>query len=143
MIPVIIGAAVSYWLLEVLSEVIDKSITEFEVESIITDYAKFFNSSEETVAKIHTTKTINKLIGYTKKFKIGKSGNPESRNTQHTQFNKMYIIVESRNESFIDKLEGIYNEKYILNNKNKNCKIGSAGKMTDKSGRYFLYFIAT
>ena len=142
MIPVIIGAAVSYLLLDVLSNFTDKSISEFKEESIITDYAKFFNSSDETIAKIHTTKTINKLIGSTKKFKIGKSGNPKSRNTQHTQFNKLYIIVESRNKSFINNLEAIYNEKYISNKKNKNCKIGSAGVMTDKNGRYFLYFIA-
>lgn len=55
----------------------------------------------------------------------------------------MYLLVESDDKGFIDKLEGIYNEKYISNSKNKNCKIGSAGEMTDKTGRYFLYFVTT
>lgn len=143
MIPYLIGAGLAYLLLEVLSDEMDKSVSEFNDGDIITDYAKFFESSEETKAKIHATKTINKLIKESAKFKIGKSGNPKGRNNQHIQFKKMYIIIESKNEKFINELEAVYNERYISNKKNKNCKIGSAGKMTKKTGRYFLYFIAT
>jgi hypothetical protein len=141
MIPYFITAAITYLFIEALSEATDKSTTEFNKDDIITDCVKFFKSTEETKAKSHATKTINKLIKNTKGFKIGKSGTPKDRNIQHTQFEKMYIIVESKNKKFINKLEGIYNGKYISNKKNKNCKIGSAGEMTDKTGRYFLYFI--
>ncbi len=141
MIPYLIGAGIIYILKEVLSEVTDKSISEFDEDAIITDYAKFFKSNQETVAKIHITKTLNKLTKRKGKFKIGKSGTPNDRNSQHKSFKKMYIIAESKNKKFIDNLEAIYNEKFISNKKNVNCKIGSAGEMTDKTGRYFLYVI--
>ena len=141
MIPYLIGAGISYLFIKILSEVTDKSISEFDKDDIITDFAKFYKPSEETIAKTHITKTLNKLTKKNGKFKIGKSGTPNDRNIQHKEFKKMYIIAESKNKKFINKFEAIYNEKFIANKKNVNCKIGSAGEMTDKTGRYFLYVI--
>jgi len=141
MIPYLIGATITYLFIEILSEITDKSISEFDKDNIVTDYAKLFKPSQETIAKIHITKTINKLTKRKVKFKIGKTGMPDNRKKQHKEFSKMYIIAESKNDIFINKLEAIYNEKFIDNKKNVNYKIGSAGKMTDKTGRYFLYLI--
>jgi len=141
MIQYILGVGALYVLKEILSELSDKSITEFKNDDIVTDYAKYFTSKQETIAKIHITKTLNKIIKGKGKFKIGKSGVPHSRNKQHKAFNKMYILAESKNKKFIDKLEALYNEKYISNKKNANYKIGTAGVMSDKTGKYFLYVV--
>lgn len=143
MIPfIIIGGVITAILLDALSKETEKTISEFSDKDVITDYAKLFTPKDETKAKIHTTRTINKLIKNIKLFKIGKSGDPKTRHKSYTKLQKMYIIVESENKDFISKLESIYNEKFISNKKNKNCNVGSAGDMTDKIGRYFLYFIA-
>jgi hypothetical protein len=142
MLPFIIVGGLIGVLISALSRETQKEITEFSQKDILTDKAKFFKSSEETKAKIHITKTMNKLIENAKNFKVGKTGSPSDRNKQHTEFKKMYVIVESDKKDFIEDLECIYNEKYITNKKNKNLKIGSAGTMTDKKGRYFLYFVA-
>ena len=141
MIQYIISAGILYIFKEILSDLNNKPLTEFNNESIITDYAKFFKSNQEIIAKIHITKTLNKIIKQNKKFKIGKSGSPKNRNSQHKEFSKMFILAESENKEFINKLEAIYNEKYIRNKKNTNYKIGSAGEMTDKTGSYFLYVV--
>lgn len=117
-------------------------LSEFDDENINTGYHKFFSPTDETKAKTHATTSMNKLIEKVKGFKIGKTGSPDDRNKQHTDFKKMYVIVESKSEEFIEKLESIYNEKFISNKRNGNFKTGSAGKMTGKNGRYFLYFIA-
>lgn len=142
MIPIIIGGALTWVLYEVISSITNKEPSSFSKENIKTEYLKIFGKDQEKIAKIHATKSINKLIKIVKEFKIGKSGAPEDRNKAHILFEVMYLIVESEDKSFIDKLEGIYNEKYITINENMNIKVGSAGEMTDKKGRYFLYFIA-
>jgi len=146
MLPIILGVSVSVgagaflWLIDVLMT--NKSPSEFRQEDIIDDSAKFFKKSEETKAKRHATRIINKLIKKIDNHKLGKSDSPKDRNAQHIEFGKMYILVESDNECFIKKLEEIYNERYIFNSKNKNYKIGSAGEMIGETGRYFLYFVA-
>jgi hypothetical protein len=138
--PILIGG-LAYLLIKALANETNKKVSEFKESDIITDYSKFFKSTEKTKAKIHSTRILNKLIETSKKFKIGKSGDPKGRKIKHFDFEKMYVLVESENEKFINELEAHYNEKYISNKKNKNLKIGSAGKMTEKTGRYFLYFI--
>lgn len=142
MLPLIIAGGLIAMLISALSKETQKDISEFDQKDILVEKAKFFKSSEETKAKIHITRTMNKLIDNAKSFKVGKTGSPSDRSKQHTAFKKMYIIVESNEKKFIEKLEGFYNEKYISNKRNKNLKIGSAGKMTDKAERYFLYLVA-
>jgi len=144
MLPVIVGVSVSVgtalWLMEVLMA--SKLPSEFRQENIIDDSAKFFSKSEETKAKRHATRVINKLIKKIDNFKFGRSISTKNRNAQPVEFEKMYILVESDNEEFIKKLEGIYHERYISNSKQENYKIGSIRKMIGKTRRYFLYFVA-
>ncbi len=73
---------------------------------------------------------------------MGKTGSPSDRIKQHIGFEKIYLIIKSDDQDFIEKLESIYNEKFFSHTKNRNWKIGSAGKMTDKTGYYFLYLVA-
>lgn len=142
MIQIIIATGITLLLLEALSGFTKKDVKDLNDDDLILDYARFFKANDETLAKMLITRTINRLIKNSKSFKIGKSGNPKGRKVQYTKFNKMYIIVESKEEHFIEKLERIYNEKYISSKKNTNCKIGSAGKMTGKTGKYYLYFVS-
>ena len=142
MLPFVIAGGIVVILIAALASETEKKPSEFNNEDIIEEFGKFFEPTEETKAKIHATKLINKLIKGMVEFKLGKSGSPKDRIKQHTKFEKIYIIIESDDKKFIEKLEGVYNKKYISNAKNKNCKIGSAGEMTEKTGRYFLYFVA-
>jgi hypothetical protein len=141
MIPLILIGATA-WLIKELAKETQKPVSQFDETDIITDYVKYFKSSEITEAKRHSTRVLNTLVLDVKKFKVGKSGSPSDRNSQHKNFNKMYLIVESNNEKLINELEAYQNEKFISHKKNKNKKIGSAGSMTDKKGKYFLYLIA-
>ena len=144
MLPILLtGGAVLVFLIKALSNETKQDISQFSEEDIVIDYVKLFAPNEVTKAKRHTTKTINRLLKGVKSFKVGKTGAPKERNSAHTKFKTMYLLVESTDKEFINGLEAIYNEKYISNSKNENCKIGSAGEMTDKTGRYYLYFIAT
>lgn len=133
--------AIGVGIASLLTRKTSNELTEFTGKNIVTDFHKFFDSKEETEAKKHATRSINKIVAQCKDFKIGKSGVPQTRKYAHSGFDKLYVIIESLDGDFIDELESHYNEKFFDNPKNVNKKKGSAGVMTDEGYGYFLYVV--
>ena len=76
----------------------------------------------EKVLKQKLTHAINRVIRENKGFKIGKTGNPKERNSNHKKYDKMFLLCSSTDEVLINKLEAYYNSKYINDKKNDNKK---------------------
>jgi hypothetical protein len=102
---------------------------------------KHFKKTHIGALKSQITISINTIIDNHSRFKIGKTGNPDIRNIQHTDYKKMFLLCESKDESFISELETYYNSKYIEHGKNDNKRKGSAGKSIAANGKFFLYVI--
>lgn len=100
------------------------------------------NSHERlTTTKRCTTMCINKIIADCKAFKIGKTGDPQSRAANYGDFDKMYLLVQSKNSLLIDRLEGYYTQKYYGHKKNMNINRGSAAVMASSHRTYYLYIV--
>ena len=95
----------------------------------------------DTVLKRKITRSINRLIKETKGFKIGKSGNPKARTSNHKKYDKMFLLCASSDKKLINTLESHYNTKYIKDKKNDNKKEGSAGVAVAVNGKYYLYLV--
>ena len=95
-----------------------------------------------SILKQKITRSINKyILKEYKGFKIGKTGNPKSRTSNHKNYDKMFLFCASKNEELINTLESYYNEKYIDNKKNDNKKKGSASVAVPVKGKYYLYIV--
>ncbi len=94
-----------------------------------------------SVLKRKITRSINRLSGEAKGFKIGKSGNPKTRTSNHKEYDKMFLLCSSSNRNLIDDLESHYNAKYVEDKKNDNKRVGSAGVAVAVDGRYYLYIL--
>jgi len=118
-----------------------------ELKNISSDHIfdafkrKHFKKTDIGAMKTQITKSINEIIPQYKSFKIGKTGNPESRNRQHIEYDEMFLLCESKDSKFISDIESYYNEKYIDHKKNDNKKIGSAGESKSIDGKHYLYIV--
>ncbi|PKP42464.1 MAG: hypothetical protein CVT95_12480 [Bacteroidetes bacterium HGW-Bacteroidetes-12] len=120
----------------------EEELSEIKPENIFEDFkVKYFKKSHVGATKTQITKSIEKIIPEYKSFKIGKTGNPTTRNAGHKTYTSMFLLCDSKDSDFISELENYYNSKYISHSKNDNKKVGSAGKSVSINGHYYLYIV--
>lgn len=107
-------------------------------ESYLQEYQKDIHIP---ILKGQITKSINIIIKHYGNFKVGKTGDPISRNKAHKHYDEMFLLCASKHDKVIEELESYYNEKYIQHTKNDNKKVGSAGKCQAVNGKYYLYIV--
>ncbi len=127
----------------VLSSIFSTKKINFDNKKIDTSSVVNLDRKEKRKGdfKRFITKRINILLKQNnKKFKIGKSGT-DKRIDNYKNVHKMFILAGSKKAKKIEELESYYNSKYIKSTRNSNKKEGTAGKMSDANGYYFLYLI--
>lgn len=127
---------------------LDLFLEDEELENIDYDHVHkdfLVNQDHEklelSVLKGKITRAINSIKKEPKAFKIGKTGDPGTRQQAHTKFDQMYLLCSSSDEELIDELESYYTAKYIDDPKNVNEKVGSAGDAKAVDGQYYLYLV--
>ena len=112
------------------------------LEKISDEYLiNYYKKNKESAIKQQITKAIEKIIKDYRYFKIGKTGVPEGRSAQHKDYDRMFVLCQTKYPEFIDNLESYYNSKYINHPKNENINEGTANRMSDTSGYYYLYVV--
>lgn len=97
-------------------------------------------NSDEPNLRRAISQRINSIVNGSKKFKIGKTGNPKGRAGSYEKgYNKMFLLCVSQDAEYINNLESTYNSKYITDPKNGNINEGSARKMESPDGKFYLY----
>lgn len=121
----------------------DPELSEIDDNDIYQDFMEDDEEEDlsETVIKQRITRSINKLVKDCEGFKIGKTGNPKTRNRQHHTYQTMFVLCKSKDGDFIEDLEAHYNDKYINHEKNDNHRAGSAGKAVPAGKYYYLYVV--
>ncbi|MBR4678564.1 MAG: hypothetical protein IKO99_11245 [Bacteroidales bacterium] len=110
----------------------DKIFVDFLVENPQQDYRTL---------KGMMTRRVKKIIDGKRRFKIGKTGDPEGRLTKYSDYRAMYLLCRSSDAGTIEVLENYLNNKFYAFENCDNQKGGSAGMMTNKHGEYFLYLV--
>lgn len=121
----------------------DAEFSEIEHDDIFRDF--LIDQDElklsESELKRRLTRAINLVVSDCEGFKIGKTGNPKSRTAAHRTYSRMFLLCCSADVKLIESLESHYNHKYILDKKNDNKKVGSAGTAKAVNGKYYLYIV--
>lgn len=100
-----------------------------------------YKNSNSRVVRSHITRAISKLRTQYSHFKIGKTGTPDERFVSHTPYSKMFIVAVSRHKEIIEGLEKEYNDRFARQSGCDNVRGGSAGIISEVSGRYYLYIV--
>ncbi|MFL0106932.1 hypothetical protein [Tenacibaculum maritimum] len=139
----LIGAVIGLGKLLVKAFSSNSEFEEIEHKDIYKNFLIDQDDDEltDTVLKQKITYSINRLIKETKGFKIGKSGNPKARTSNHKKYDKMFLLCGSSDKELINTLESHYNTKYIKDKKNDNKKEGSAGVAVAVNEKYYLYLV--
>jgi len=139
----LIGVAIGLGklLVEALSN--NSEFEEIEHKDIFKDFLIDQDNNDliDSILKQKITRSINILIKKHKGYKIGKSGNPKTRTSNHMKYDKMFLLCASSDKELINFLESHYNTKYIKDKKNDNKKEGSAGVTVAVNGKYYLYLV--
>ncbi|PKN16505.1 MAG: hypothetical protein CVU66_00715 [Deltaproteobacteria bacterium HGW-Deltaproteobacteria-23] len=102
---------------------------------------KILKSSKPAVTRTHITRSINTIMAEYPHFKIGKTGNPNARQANHHVYSKMFLITESKYPDIISQYEREYNDRYAGTPGCDNIRGGSAGPISEISGKYYLYVV--
>lgn len=121
--------------------VVNRDTARIESDKIFVNYLVEDANQDYSVLKGMMTRRINKIIDGSRRFKIGKTGDPEGRFTKYSDYAAMYLLCSSSDAGTIEVLENYLNDKYCGYDNCDNVKGGSAGMMTNRHNQYFLYLV--
>lgn len=127
-----------------MQKILQVGLGKIEANKVGWLYCKTGHPSK---VKSQITRAINEIIRKRnpKSIKIGKSGEFNSRRhgKDYLQYTSAEILYSSSSKSYVENIEGYYNQYVIQNYPEicKNVKKGSAGKLTEQSGRYVVYMV--
>lgn len=145
MIPyLIVGAALGAALIKLFSS---NESNNSELKGITND--TIYQAGSQTckddtnipLLKGRITQLINRIEKKYENFKIGKTGDPDTRDNSHKAYKYMFILCSSDKAHHIENLESYFTTKYKSNIKCDNKKGGSAGTIKSVDGMYYLYMV--
>lgn len=127
---------------KVLKEIcLNKDLEGIDSSKIFIDYLLEDKGQEYKTIKSIVTRRIETIIKDCKRFKIGKTGYPDQRISNYSNYSAMYLLCHSDDRATIEVLEAYYNQKYCEHQRCDNQRVGSAGIMTNKYNDYYLYIV--
>lgn len=135
---VIAGAALAGLIYELVQ---NRDTATIKSDKIFVDFLVEDHNQEYRTLKSMMTRRIKKIIDGKRRFKIGKTGDPEGRLTKYSNYSAMYLLCRSSDAGTIEVLENYLNNKFCVMKNCDNQKGGSAGLMTNKHSEYFLYLV--
>ena len=137
------GAIISYAAYTLLKELLNENLNEgIKPDYVFADFMIEIETGDNLKSKkTQITNAINTIIENFDRFKIGKTGDPDHRSSQHAGYSSMFLICKSKKHDIIEHLEALYIDKYFTHPKNENFNRGSAGAMCNSHHAYYLYVI--